>query len=34
MCLRTDEGLQDGLRTPDELLVNLLDQVAQNLLVL
>lgn len=34
LCRPTDEGLQHGLRTLDELVVNLLDQVAQNLLVL
>lgn len=35
-CLRvlTDEGLQDGLRAFDELVVNLVDQVSQNLLIL
>lgn len=31
---RTNQGLQDGLRTLDELAVNLLDQVAQNHLIL
>lgn len=34
MRRRTDDGLQDGLRASDELVVNLVDQVTQNLLIL